>query len=60
MLRHKAPFLFCRCERCRDPTELNSFVSATRCLRCNGEGIILPDNPVSSETVIWRCDRFVT
>merc|ERR1712223_1868137 len=47
----------CKCERCRDPTELGSLVSATRCLRCNGEGIILPDNPISSEKVIWRCDR---
>jgi len=45
----------CRCPRCLDPTEGETFTGATRCLRC-GEGTILPINPVDfSPTAIWKC-----
>ncbi len=52
----------CSCPRCVDPTEAESFTSATRCLRC-GEGTILPINPTSlDDEAEWKCDTctFVT
>jgi hypothetical protein len=46
----------CRCARCIDPTEAETFSSATRCLRC-GHGTILPANPLSEdEASVWKCN----
>ncbi|QQP56075.1 Msta [Caligus rogercresseyi] len=39
-------FFDCKCDRCRDPTENGSYVSATRCLKCTGDGTVLPRNPL--------------
>lgn len=48
-------FFECRCPRCRDPTECGSFMGAARCLRCNGQGVILPEDPLLASSG-WRCD----
>ena len=44
----------CRCPRCCDPTENESFVGATACLRCKC-GTILPLDPLNPNS-IWHCD----
>ncbi|XP_040574757.1 SET domain-containing protein SmydA-8 [Lepeophtheirus salmonis] len=49
-------FFDCKCDRCRDPTENGSFLSATRCLRCVGEGTILPSNPLDPSSE-WLCNN---
>lgn len=47
----------CKCVRCVDPTESDSFVSATRCMRC-GEGTILPLDPVKTDPKsVWKCEK---
>lgn len=49
----------CHCERCSDPTELNTFFSALRCLNdingipCNG--IVLLEQPLEIDSS-WLCD----
>lgn len=44
----------CKCPRCYDPTENESYVSATSCLRCK-TGVILPDHPLDPKSS-WTCD----
>ncbi|XP_049546620.1 SET domain-containing protein SmydA-8 isoform X1 [Anopheles darlingi] len=49
----------CKCERCADPTELGTFLSALRCMGLDGEpcgGYQLPIDPLS-ETSDWKCNR---
>ncbi|XP_056638208.1 SET domain-containing protein SmydA-8-like [Diorhabda sublineata] len=48
----------CQCQRCKDPTELGSYLSALKCLGTDGEpcgGTQLPINPVDDKTE-WTCD----
>jgi len=45
----------CECERCRDPAELGALASATKCMRCAGEGLVLPRCPLEPEAD-WICD----
>eukprot|EP00096_Caligus_rogercresseyi_P012657 TRINITY_DN5373_c0_g1_i1.p1 TRINITY_DN5373_c0_g1~~TRINITY_DN5373_c0_g1_i1.p1 ORF type:complete len:578 (-),score=111.95 TRINITY_DN5373_c0_g1_i1:77-1810(-) len=54
-------FFDCKCDRCRDPTENGSYVSATRCLKCTGDGTVLPRNPLDPKSE-WTCDQcsFIT
>ena len=46
----------CRCERCKDPSELGTYCSAIYCTNCpNKKGILLPENPLSS-SADWFCN----
>jgi hypothetical protein len=40
----------CKCPRCIDATEFESYISALKCVRpdCDGVGIMLPVNPLVS------------
>jgi len=55
----------CVCLRCRDPTELSSYISAIRCSRCKGFSdnvqmddlqYLTPVNPLDPESA-WRCGK---
>ncbi|XP_074040747.1 SET domain-containing protein SmydA-8 [Leptinotarsa decemlineata] len=49
----------CHCKRCVDPTELNTYLSALKCLGTNEEpcgGNQLPLNPTDDNTE-WSCDK---
>jgi len=55
----------CVCLRCRDPTELGSYLSAIKCSRCKGfrdnvqmddNQYLTPVNPLDPETS-WRCGK---
>jgi len=56
---------WCSCARCRDPSELDSYLSAMRCMRCKGFSdniqsddlqYLTPVNPLDLESV-WRCGK---
>ncbi|CAG9858178.1 unnamed protein product [Phyllotreta striolata] len=51
-LRNSKRFL-CKCERCKDPTEFGTCLSALNCNRCPGK--VLPVDPARSSSS-WRCD----
>ncbi|XP_021949211.1 SET domain-containing protein SmydA-8 [Folsomia candida] len=44
----------CKCERCEDPTELNSFTSALICRKCRN-GSVLPLHPLVIDSE-WQCN----
>ncbi|XP_053681684.1 SET domain-containing protein SmydA-8 [Sabethes cyaneus] len=46
----------CGCRRCRDPTELGTYLGALKCVRerCTG-GRMLPSDPLKVSSV-WQCD----
>lgn len=49
----------CKCIRCSDPTELDTYLSALRCLGTEGNkcnGIQLPIDPTDDKTE-WACDQ---
>lgn len=49
-------FYTCDCQRCRDPTELGTFVSGI-CRKCpDQEGIILSESPLD-EHAEWVCNK---
>lgn len=51
-------FFQCRCERCQDPTELDTFTSSLYCQKCpSNSGILMAENPLeeSSEWVCRQC-----
>lgn len=46
----QAKFFWCRCQRCCDPTELGTMMSAVNCVRCMDQcraGFLLPPPPLS-------------
>ncbi|CAG9788862.1 unnamed protein product [Diatraea saccharalis] len=51
-------YFSCKCQRCSDPTELGTFLSAMKCLgdgyAC--DGIHLPEDPLDDETE-WACSK---
>lgn len=52
-------YFACKCPRCRDPTELGTYLSAMRCLgdgnnSCNGTH--LPEDPLDDDTE-WACNK---
>lgn len=52
-------YFACRCERCADPTELGTYVSAMKCLGDDNnlcDGIHLPEDPLDDETD-WACGK---
>lgn len=54
---HSEWYFQCTCTRCRDPTELGTFISALICEVCE-EGSMLPVEPLDpfSEWVCSDCD----
>ncbi|XP_072945067.1 SET domain-containing protein SmydA-8 [Epargyreus clarus] len=52
-------YFSCKCERCSDPTELGTYLSAMKCFGDGNEtcdGIHLPENPLDEETE-WACNK---
>lgn len=51
-------FFQCRCQRCQDPTELDTFTSGIYCLQCGlrEQGVLLAEDPFS-ETSDWVCNK---
>lgn len=46
-------FFRCTCARCRDPTDLKTYVSALRCPKCNGPVLVRDLEGLSD----WTCDK---
>lgn len=52
-------YFSCKCQRCSDPTELGTYLSAMKCLGDGTkpcDGIHLPENPIDDETD-WVCSK---
>lgn len=52
-------YFSCCCERCRDPSELGTYLSGLRCLGTESApcgGVQLPVNPLEDNTE-WACDK---
>ncbi|KAL0821965.1 hypothetical protein ABMA28_005353 [Loxostege sticticalis] len=54
----------CECERCKDPTELGTYLGSIYCSICNGPGVFGTEKPpmlVSSnpldEAAPWKCEK---
>lgn len=43
----------CSCQRCQDPTEMGTYLSAVRCFLCD-DGVLLPASS-ESPSVSWTC-----
>ena len=50
----KTWYFECKCSRCIDPSELNTFVSALKCQQCI-DGFLLPSS--TSKLSEWNCDH---
>ncbi|XP_075224029.1 SET and MYND domain containing, arthropod-specific, member 1 isoform X2 [Lycorma delicatula] len=50
-------YFSCRCQRCLDPTEFNTYFSAIKCDKKECEGAVLPPSFCDGETVAWSCHR---
>lgn len=47
----------CKCDRCVDRTELNSFISGIKCIKATKcDGIMLPINPLVIKSA-WKCEK---
>lgn len=46
-------YFSCKCERCKDPTEFETYFSALKCLSCEA-GYLLPEDPLDLEAK-WVC-----
>lgn len=44
----------CKCNRCMDPSEFDSYVSGLKCIRTNCDGVMLSINPLIT-TAYWKC-----
>jgi hypothetical protein len=45
-------YFVCKCKRCEDPTELGTYLSAIKCLKCPN-GVVLPRS--ESDKLRWVC-----
>ena len=55
----QSKFFTCQCERCKDPTELDTFMSAVNCQHClqtMSSGFFICNNPLD-ESSDWTCNR---
>ncbi|XP_072936963.1 SET domain-containing protein SmydA-8-like [Epargyreus clarus] len=52
---YKTKSFWCKCERCKDPTEKGTRLSALKCSDKNCIGVILPTDPLACDTT-WCCD----
>lgn len=50
---NRGKYFWCQCERCLDPTELQTFLSAVKCSMCEN-GTILSSDPIDQDSV-WNC-----
>lgn len=53
-------YFTCTCDRCTDPTEFKTYLSALKCLgtekeRCGGTQ--LPLKPIETFKTVWKCDK---
>lgn len=46
----------CKCERCVDPTEFESLISALKCVRPGCDSVMLPQDPLVV-TSLWECQK---
>jgi len=46
----------CNCDRCQDPTENGTYLSALKCLKCPEDGYYLADSPLDC-TSRWTCAK---
>lgn len=46
----------CKCERCLDPTEHGSNISALKCLRPGCDNVLLPVDPLAIKSM-WECSK---
>lgn len=59
-LQEKTKFELCRCERCKDPTELGTFASTIYCVECPNQearGILLWEDPLAFNYADWVCNK---
>ncbi|XP_045774597.1 SET domain-containing protein SmydA-8 [Maniola jurtina] len=52
-------YFTCKCQRCSDPTELGTYLSAMKCFgddKGSCDGIHLPEDPLDEETD-WACSK---
>lgn len=56
---YKSKKFWCKCTRCSDPTEMNTKLSALKCLNKECIGILLPKTPLDPQTK-WLCDTCST
>ena len=50
---------FCSCDRCKDPSELGTYVSGVYCSECpanDDAGILLPKDPLDDNSA-WICNK---
>lgn len=52
----KTKKFWCKCERCQDPTEMGTRLSALKCLNKECVGVLLPTSPCDPAGD-WRCDN---
>lgn len=53
---YKTKHFWCKCERCKDTTEMGTKLSALRCFNKECVGILLPMSPLDPR-VEWCCDN---
>lgn len=46
----------CKCDRCLDPAELGSYMSALKCVRPDCDSVLLPIDPLHIKS-FWKCDK---
>ncbi|XP_078597927.1 uncharacterized protein LOC144873958 isoform X1 [Branchiostoma floridae x Branchiostoma japonicum] len=51
---HRYKYFWCSCQRCRDPTELGSFISSHRCTNCGGN--VVATKPLDFNSTGFRCE----
>ena len=51
----QSKFFQCRCERCKDPTELETFASGILCRSCK-RGVLLSTDPMNDDSD-WVCNQ---
>nr|XP_021185922.2 SET domain-containing protein SmydA-8 isoform X2 [Helicoverpa armigera] len=53
---YKSKHFWCKCERCKDNTEMGTKLSALKCFNKECVGILLPTSPLNPEAE-WCCDN---
>lgn len=53
---YKTKKFWCKCKRCEDRTEMNTILSALKCLDKVCVGVLLPDSATDPGTE-WKCDN---
>nr|CAD7573926.1 unnamed protein product [Timema californicum] len=53
---HEGKYFDCTCSRCRDPTELGTYMSSLKCVKCRGKGLVSPVDALK-ENSPWECNQ---